>query len=205
MRSWLSISFGGLLLLCLVDAGITQVPVSREALQQHIQTLEQQKAALQAQRVTLLQGLQQERQRVTWYLTFVDQILQMERFGGQRDQAGAWQALTATRQRLYYQSFGQQEGAAMLADHQTHTNRYFQAVDQVLASAPQPFANQARQVLGSVWQQYTQKMAGGQEVTAELQEALRLFAQARGYPSLPPHFDYFTGTQQRIAAAMQSP
>jgi hypothetical protein len=171
-------------------------------LQQQQQALERRMAELYAQRQALMQELAQERQRVAWYLTFVDQILQMERFVGQRDQAGAWQALAGTRQRLYYQSFIQQEGAAMLADHQAKTNRHFQAVSQSLANVPQAAGAQGQQYLAQAWQQYTQKIARGEDVTPELQMSLQVFAWSKGYPHVPPEFDYFTGTQQRVAAAL---
>jgi hypothetical protein len=199
-RWWTSACLAGLLLMvATAGKGIGQpAPQASKSLEEmSVEELQQLSTASLAREQALMAAIKQERARVEWYLTFVDQILQMQRFLGEDGGRDPGQTLMATGQRIYYYSFSLQEWNALIADHQAVTTRYFQRVGQWAANNP-AFVQQ----LQAAWQQYGWKIVQSQDVTNELLAANQVLAWASGYPSIVPALDHFQGTRQRVAVAL---
>ncbi len=149
---------------------------------------------LAARMETLSTQIEQERARVHWYLTYADEILQMQRSLGEL-QGDPGQQLVTTGQYVYNQSFTAAEWQQLLQNHYAVATRYFGWIGQSAGHYPA-----LHQELQAAWQQYAWKIQQAQSVNAELAAASRILAQASGNPSLAADFQ---GTQQRVTETLR--
>ena len=196
---------GFVLLLGAVGPAAAQIvaPPSYEVLLQRRQEL-------LAQRQQLTEELRQERNRVTHYLTLLDEISVIRRALSQWGAEDPFQWLMATRRQLFYNSFTPQDWENLLRDHRHWATQYFAWVEGNVHSTrtwpsgrtPHEWRALALRELAIGRQYFHQQRPPAGPADTALPRANQVLAWTAGFVLVPPALNHFGGVTPRVTSAM---